>query len=61
MCLSLHAPYCMVLKFVGAETKKAPAIGFFRIASAKVRGQFELTIDTPKLFQNKICNKNTCL
>ena len=28
--------------------KKAPAIGYFRIASAKVRGQFELTIDTPK-------------
>ena len=25
MCLSLYAPYCMVLKFVGAETKKAPA------------------------------------
>lgn len=48
MCLSLHAPYCMVLRFVGAETKKAPAIGYFRIASAKVRGQFELTIDTPK-------------
>lgn len=40
MCLSLHAPYCMVLKFVGAETKKAPAIGYFRIASAKVRQVF---------------------
>lgn len=39
MCLSLHAPYCMVLRFVGAETKKAPAtacIVYQLFASAKL-------------------------